>query len=62
MRDNVNNYWGTAPDKGSMKGPVLGHLNSSEVAAVHKDVVNLTNSDDYWLSTLGSAGMVRSIL
>ncbi|KAH6647435.1 pectate lyase superfamily protein-domain-containing protein [Truncatella angustata] len=56
MKDNVNNYWGTAPDKGSMTGPVLGSLNESALEAIHGAKQERDNSDDYWLSSLGSIG------
>lgn len=60
MRDNVNNYFGTAPDKGTLDGPVLGtpgvgHQNDTR----HADFLSQasqSSSDDYWLSVLGSAG------
>jgi glucan 1,3-beta-glucosidase len=58
MKDNVNNYFGTAPDKGSLTGPVLGTLNESTLAAIHGDKHARQNSDNYWLSSLGSAGKV----
>ncbi|KAI0410472.1 pectate lyase superfamily protein-domain-containing protein [Xylaria grammica] len=53
MKDNVNNYWKSAPDKGTMNGPVLASSNGSRVQAPK---VTTDNSDDYWLSSLGSAG------
>lgn len=37
MRDNINNQWGTAPDKGTLAGPVLEPLNSSVYSAIHGD-------------------------
>lgn len=61
MKDNVNNYFGTAPDHGSMKGPVLESLNSSMLVEIHGGKLQgRANSDDYWLSTLGSAGQVST--
>lgn len=65
MKDNVNNYWGSAPDKGSLTGPVLGPLNGSTLGSMHggntttaANKVARPNSDDFWLSSLGSAGKV----
>lgn len=61
MKDNVNNYWGTAPDKGSMTGPILGSLNASTLSDIHGNNTETrrdTNSDDYWLSSLASSGQV----
>lgn len=61
MKDNVNNYWGTAPDKGSMTGPVLGPLNASTLSSIHGGNMNTrrdSDSDSYWLSSLASAGEV----
>ncbi|KAI0103923.1 pectate lyase superfamily protein-domain-containing protein [Nemania sp. FL0031] len=53
MKDNVNNYWKSAPDKGTMNGPVLGSSNSSRIQGPNAAA---DNSDSYWLSSLGSAG------
>lgn len=54
MKDNVNNFYGTAPDRGRQKGPVLGSLN----ATTHGLMEASDNTDDYWLSSMGSAGVV----
>lgn len=61
MKDNVNNYWGSAPDKGSLTGPILGPLNASTLDAIHgsHDIHARANTDNFWLSSLGSAGAVR---
>jgi glucan 1,3-beta-glucosidase len=60
MKDNVNNYWGAAPDKGSLTGPVLGPLNATTLHDMHpgRQKMARDNSDSYWLSTLGKAGSV----
>lgn len=58
MKSNVNNHFGTAPDKGSMNGPVLGLGNATTMSELHGVVVQADNSDDYWLSSYGSAGQV----
>lgn len=62
MKDNINNFWGTAPDKGSLAGPVLGPLNSTMLDDIHggRKEARQDNSDDYWLSSLGSLGSVGS--
>jgi glucan 1,3-beta-glucosidase len=62
MKDNVNNYFGTAPDKGSLTGPVLGALNGSTLAAIHGDKHTRQNSDSFWLSSLASAGEVSILI
>ncbi|OOF92665.1 glycoside hydrolase family 55 protein, partial [Aspergillus carbonarius ITEM 5010] len=54
MKDNVNNFYGTAPDRGRQKGPVLGSLN----ATTHGLMEASDNTDDYWLSSMGSAGVM----
>lgn len=55
MRDNINNYFGTAPDRGSLNGPILGPLNASALARIHG--TSETRQDDgYWLASLGSLG------
>jgi hypothetical protein len=60
MKDNVHNYFNAAPDKGSLKGPVLGPLNGSALAAVHGSEKQIhATTDSYWLSSVGSAGEVR---
>ncbi|PYI31826.1 pectin lyase-like protein [Aspergillus indologenus CBS 114.80] len=53
MRDNVNNFFGSAPDQGSMTGPVLTPLNATADAKMHHA---RRSTDDYWLSSLGSDG------
>lgn len=35
MRDNVNNQYGTAPDKGTLQGPVLEAINASQYNIIH---------------------------
>lgn len=65
MKDNVNNYFGSAPDKGSMTGPILGALNATTLAEIHggndvHTVESRQNTDGFWLSSLGSEGQVRS--
>jgi glucan 1,3-beta-glucosidase len=62
MKDNVNNCFGTAPDKGSLTGPVFGTLNGSTLATIHGDKHSRQNSDSYWLSSLGSAGEVSILI
>jgi hypothetical protein len=61
MRDNVNNYFGTAPDRGSMTGPVLVSANSSGPSSNHSMIHARSNTDDYWLSSMGSEGKVRQL-
>ncbi|KAF7172832.1 hypothetical protein CNMCM5623_004961 [Aspergillus felis] len=57
MKDNVNNFFGSAPDHGSMTGPVLGPVNSTVNGQRHGMVLAAkVSSDDYWLSSLGSVG------
>jgi len=59
MNNNINNQFGTAPDKGSMTGPILGPLNSSALTEIHGGNLQARlNTDDFWLSTVGSAGQV----
>jgi hypothetical protein len=60
MKDNVNNYFGSAPDRGSMKGPVLAPLNSTQLHNMHTKIQSRSNTDDYWLSTMGSEGQVST--
>ncbi|KAI1735147.1 pectate lyase superfamily protein-domain-containing protein [Xylaria scruposa] len=55
MRDNVNNYFGTAPDQGSLNGPILGPLNASTLASIH-GTTETRQDDGYWLASLGSLG------
>lgn len=67
MKDNINNYFGTAPDKGSMTGPILASLNSSTLAEIHggnglQTIESRQNTDDFWLSSLGSDGQVSDIV
>ncbi len=35
IRQDVNNYFGTAPDRGSLNGPIPGLLNASALARIH---------------------------
>ncbi|KAJ5201484.1 uncharacterized protein N7498_006147 [Penicillium cinerascens] len=59
MKDNVNNFFGSAPDHGSMAGPVLGPMNSSMITDMHGSIhTRDSDSDDYWLSNLGSKGQM----
>jgi glucan 1,3-beta-glucosidase len=66
MKNNINNYWGVAPDKGSLTGPILAPLNSSELHDLHNGSASTAginarqNSDGFWLSSLGSAGTVST--
>jgi glucan 1,3-beta-glucosidase len=55
MRDNVNNFFGSAPDKGSMTGPILRPLNATTEVKMH-DHTRRATTDDYWLSSLGPDG------
>ncbi|KAE8399665.1 pectate lyase superfamily protein-domain-containing protein [Aspergillus pseudonomiae] len=56
MKDNVHNYFGSAPDRGSLTGPVLGPLNATMELALHGTIHARDNGDNYWLSSLGSHG------
>lgn len=59
MKDNVKNYFGTAPDKGSLNGPILGQLDSKTLSEIHHNSTyhaRESGGDGYWLSTLGSLG------
>ncbi|GFF54115.1 hypothetical protein IFM58399_09743 [Aspergillus lentulus] len=57
MKDNVNNFFGSTPDHGSMTGPVLGPVNSTVNGERHGLILAAkVSSDDYWLSSLGRAG------
>lgn len=60
MKDNVNNFFGSAPDHGSMVGPILGPMNASAISDMHGSLHERdSDSDDFWLSSLGSNGQVR---
>jgi hypothetical protein len=59
MKDNVNNYFGTAPDRGSMIGPVLGSINSTDSLFNNSRIHPRSNTDNYWLSSMGSEGKVN---
>ncbi|KAL2827770.1 pectate lyase superfamily protein-domain-containing protein [Aspergillus cavernicola] len=52
---DVNNYFGTAPDQGSLNGPILELLNASTLAEIH-GTIETRQGDGYWLASLGSAG------
>ena len=58
MKDNANNYFGTAPDCGSMTGPVLGSINSTDLPSNSSRLQSRSNTDDYWLSSMGGEGKV----
>lgn len=58
MKDNANNYFGTAPDRGSMTGPVLGSINSTDLPSNSSRLQSRSNTDDYWLSSMGGEGKV----
>lgn len=61
MKDNTNNFWGSAPDKGSLEGPILVPINESMLDSIHGGEIRIRqNADSYWLSSLGSAGQVSS--
>ncbi|KAI3333006.1 pectate lyase superfamily protein-domain-containing protein [Ustulina deusta] len=55
IRQDVNNYFGTAPDRGSLNGPILGPLNASALARIH-GATETRQDDGYWLASLGSLG------
>jgi hypothetical protein len=72
MKDNINNYFGSAPDAGVLAGPVLTPLNNSMLSEIH--IVSNSSApssttgettkekragDGYWLSTAGTAGKVH---
>ena len=61
MKDNVHNYFGSAPDRGSLTGPVLGPLNATMELALHGTIHARDNGDNYWLSSLGSHGQVSRV-
>lgn len=58
MKDNVNNFFGSAPDKGSLTGPVLSPLNETMLHDIHSMNVSLEarSSGGYWLASVGSSG------
>ncbi|KAF5855169.1 hypothetical protein ETB97_009769 [Aspergillus alliaceus] len=56
MKDNVHNYFGSAPDHGSLTGPVLGPLNATILSSLQNTLTAQYNGDGYWLSSLGSKG------
>lgn len=61
MGDNVNNFFGTAPDMGSLQGPVLESPNSSTREKIHHNLTleeRQSTWDGYWLSSLGSLGQM----
>jgi glucan 1,3-beta-glucosidase len=66
MKDNVNNYFGVAPDKGFLTGPVLGPLNASTLAHIHghsnasshHSNKRQDTGDPFWLADLGSMGQM----
>lgn len=45
MKSNVNNQWGTAPDRGLFTGPILGPIPPEDRSKIHPglDNANLTN-------------------
>jgi hypothetical protein len=57
MVDNQHNYFGAAPDKGILNGPVTVAANVSEILITTPELHNGTlsardNSDDFWLSSI----------
>ncbi|KAI5868058.1 pectate lyase superfamily protein-domain-containing protein [Durotheca rogersii] len=72
-RDNTNNKFGAAPDKGVLKGPLLGPLDYYTIHNLHKNVPwlskipgNATGSqapadipkDEFWLADVGHNGQM----
>ncbi|KAI0002790.1 pectin lyase-like protein [Xylariaceae sp. FL0662B] len=72
-KNNINNQFGTAPDKGLLDGPVLGPLNSDFLHDLHRHSPSLLEisqnssqgepksglvDDDYWLARLGPKGQM----
>ncbi|KAI9150678.1 Glucan 1,3-beta-glucosidase [Paramyrothecium foliicola] len=53
MKDNTNNQFGVAPDKGTLGEPVLKPRPSNGAAM---RLMQADNTDDYWLSSLGPLG------
>ncbi|PNP39417.1 hypothetical protein TGAMA5MH_08623 [Trichoderma gamsii] len=51
MRSNVNNQFGTAPDKGLFNGPILGPIPAKDLAKIHHSSVNRTRTQN--LSAFG---------
>ena len=61
MENNINNFFGTALDKGSMTGPILEPLDEStmdKISWTNQTLETRANTEDFWLSSLGSAGQV----
>ncbi|KAI0397046.1 pectate lyase superfamily protein-domain-containing protein [Xylariaceae sp. FL0594] len=58
MKDNVNNYWKSAPDKGSRRAPVLESPGGARIQTTPDEGRTSASSDNYWLSSLGSAGLM----
>src|SRR3954463_1366726 len=59
MRDNINNKFGVAPDKGTIDGPAVDPLpGSPEPTPVTPASIaaRAANADQYWLSQLGPLG------
>jgi hypothetical protein len=40
MKSNVNNQWGTAPDKGLFDGPILGPISPEDQSKIHPGLPN----------------------
>ncbi|KAI1378301.1 pectin lyase-like protein [Hypoxylon crocopeplum] len=73
-RNDINNRFGTAPDKGILTGPVLGSLDDNLQNDLHRNSPSLIGIsqnasrrdpqheapfDDYWLSSLGFKGQMH---
>jgi glucan 1,3-beta-glucosidase len=60
MKDNVNNFFGSAPDKGSLTGPVLAPLSEKLLEEIYPSNSSLEarQSSSYWLASVGSAGQM----
>ncbi|KAM0260057.1 hypothetical protein ACHAQJ_002981 [Trichoderma viride] len=60
MRSNVNNQFGTAPDKGLFNGPILGPIPAKDLAKIHHSPINRTLTQN--LSAFGPpvAGQTQS--
>jgi hypothetical protein len=66
MVNPILNGYDAVPDKGSLTGPILASLNTSELFDLHNGSASTAgintrqNSDNFWLSSLASAGTVRT--
>ncbi|KAH6656455.1 pectate lyase superfamily protein-domain-containing protein, partial [Truncatella angustata] len=52
---DVNNFFKTAPDRGSLNGPILEPLNTSVLNQIH-GTKETRQDDSYWLASLGGVG------